>query len=238
MTGGGAAQRQTRSLGLVGGMSWHSTALYYARLNRAVEAALGPHRSFRGQIATLDYAELLAGAMDGRWSDVERSIVAAAQGLLAAGCEVVALTAATAHLFHDTVRQSVGVAVPHVLEGTAARLDAMGATRAGVLGTGITCRSAFVEEYLAHGRSLLMLDDREQQTIDALIQDILTAGGDLAAAAGILAEAVALLERRGAETVVLACTELPLLLPHVRSSIPMVDTVAEHVDRLCAFIIE
>jgi aspartate racemase len=227
-----------RSLGLVGGMSWHSTALYYGRLNRAVEAALGTHHSFKGQIANLDYAELLASAIEGRWPDVEQSIVAAARQLAASGCEVVALTAVTAHRFHASVVREAGVEVPHVLDGAASHLDATNVTRAGVLGTQTTCNSTFVEERLGPGRSLMMLDESEQRAIDALIQDVLTADGDLAPAATTLSVAIDLLAARGAETVVLACTELPLLLPHVRSSIPLVDAVALHVDRLCKFIIE
>jgi aspartate racemase len=229
-----AAPGQQRRVGLIGGMSWRSTALYYERLNRTVEARLGAHRSFAGVVWNLDYAELFAQAMAGDWAGIEATLVAAARGLADAGCSVVALTAVTAHRWHDAVAASGTCSVPHVLDAAARALDAMGVGKAGVLGTGLTCASDFVRRRLGgRGRELLFLDAGDQAQIDALIQDILTAGDDRTAGRALLGRAAARLKARGAETVVLACTELPLLLPVSDIDVPLIDGVALHVDDIC-----
>jgi aspartate racemase len=233
------SRTQSRRVGLIGGMSWRSTALYYERLNRALEARLGAHRSFAGAVWNLDYAELYAQAMAGDWAGIEATLVAAARGLADAGCPVVALTAVTAHRGHEAVAASVAGRVPHVLDAAARRLDAAGIGKVGVLGTGLTCASDFVPQRLGgRGRALLFLDAADQARIDALIQNILTAGDDRAAGRAQLAEAAARLAARGAEAVVLACTELPLLLPAPGIDMPLLDCVALHVDDICDHIIE
>jgi aspartate racemase len=228
---------QVRSLGLVGGMSWHSTALYYERLNRALETRLGPYRSFKGQICNLNYAELLAAAREDRWPDVEAAIVEAIRQLARSGCGVIALTAITAHRFHDAAVRACNAFVPHVFEAVARDIEAMQLERVGVIGTSFTCNSAFVEHYLGRNSSVLRLDEVEQASVDVLIQDILAAGGNHAAGAAVLSRAVSTLEARGAQAIVLGCTELPLLLPLVRANIPLIDTVASHVDQLCQLIL-
>ncbi len=232
------AGRQTRSLGLVGGMSWHSTALYYERINRALEARLGRHHSFRGQISNLDFSELVAAAAAGRWADVERLIVDAMRALSAAGCGVVALTAVTAHRAYDAVRDATTVPVPHVLGGVAKELRLKGIDRAGILGTKPACGSSFVRERLAgDGRDLLFLETMEQDRLDRTIENILTTGGDRRVAREVLVASIRSLQRRDAQAVVLACTELPLLLPLTDIGIPLLDSVALHVEEICNLIL-
>jgi aspartate racemase len=230
--------RQARRVGLIGGMSWHSTALYYARLNRAVETRSGLHRSFRGQVYNLDYADLLAAAEAGHWTRVEATLAEAAAQLAAAGCEVIALTAVTAHLWYGAVTGAVpGADVPHVLGATATRLDACRLSSVAVLGTSLACSSPFVDGYLARGRRVLRPDPDDQRALDDLIQNVLTNEGANDRARQRLEIIVQTMHRHGAEAVVLACTELPLLLPLAYSPIPIVDVVALHVDDLCDRII-
>jgi aspartate racemase len=226
--------RQIRRPGLIGGMSWRSTELYYRRLNQALECRLGPHHSFRGLVWNLDYAELIAAVAAGHWAAVEAAITAAARGLAEAGCDLVVLTAVTAHLFHDSVADAAGCPVPHVLDGAARVLDGTGVATAGLLGTSMTCGSDFAARCLAgHDRRLLCLDDATQRGLDELIQTVLTTGDATAHGRTVLSEAVHALERRGAEAIVLACTELPLLLPLADTHVPLLDCVALHVDDVC-----
>jgi aspartate racemase len=226
--------RQTRRLGLVGGMSWHSTSLYYGRLNRAMAAAAGPHRNARGLVATLDYAALLAAAEAGDWPAVRAPIIDAAREMAMAGCGVIALTAVTAHLFHAEVVAAVpGAIVPHVLDAAAAQLAGR---RIGLLGTSITCGSGFAAARL--GGDVVVLDPDGQAALDHLIQGVLTVDGDPAAARPQLLRAIDALAARGAEAVVLACTELPLLLPLGATPVPVLDAVALHVDQICQLITE
>lgn len=232
------ALRQHRRPGLIGGMSWRSTELYYRRLNQAVEERLGPHHSFRGTVWNLDYADLIGPASAGRWSEVEDQLTQAARDLTAGGCDLVVLTAVTAHRFHDAVSKAAGRPVPHVLEGAAHTLDGLGVGCAGILGTATTCAVGFADHYLARGgRLLLRLDKDEQAALDGLMQGALTVGDVTAEGRAHLDTAIRTLVRRGAEAVVLACTELPLLLPLATAPVPLLDCVALHVDEICNLIV-
>ena len=229
---------QKYRIGLIGGMSWRSTALYYERLNRAVERECGPHHSFAGQVWNLNYADILAMASAEDWGGIANTLTEAGRGLSRSGCEMVALTAVTAHNWYDAVCAASGGRVPHVLAGTARQLDRSSFRNVGVLGTQVTCNSAFVQDYLGgSNRDLVFLDPDAQAGIDRLIQTILTASDDRMASAAILLHAIASLVSHGAEAVVLACTELPLLLPLQETTIPLIDSVALHVDDICSQIL-
>ncbi|HKU97458.1 MAG TPA: amino acid racemase [Vineibacter sp.] len=232
------AVRQHRRPGLIGGMSWRSTELYYRRLNQAVEERLGSHHSFRGMVWNLDYADLIGPASAGRWNEVEDQLMQAARGLTASGCDLVVLTAVTAHRFHGSVVKAAGRPVPHVLAGAARALDSQSVRCAGILGTATTCAVGFADRYLARGgRTLLRLDEHEQNALDGLIQGALTVGDVTAEGRAQLDTAIRTLVRRGAEAVVLACTELPLLLPLATAPVPLLDCVALHVDEICSLIV-
>lgn len=225
---------QTRRVGLIGGMSWPSTALYYERLNRALERRCGPHQSFDGVVWNLNYATLHAAARAGDWARVETMICDAGRGLAQAGCEVVILTAVTAHLFAEKVLQASGRSGPHILAGAAAELDRLRVSHVGVLGTSSTCGAPFLGHYVGrNGRKVILLDAERQSEIDALIQIVLTAGGAHSGGAEVLRAAATQLRDLGAEAIVLACTELPLLLPIPDIGVPIIDSVALHVADIC-----
>jgi aspartate racemase len=223
-----------RKIGLIGGMSWRSTALYYERLNLGVERRFGPHHSFEGVIWTLNYASLLAAARRSDWNLVKAMVCEAAMGLAHAACDVVVLTAVTAHLFRDAVAEAANRPVLHVLSGAARELDRLGIRRVGVLGTTATCGASFLDDYLGgNDRAVLRLDPDRQRAIETLIQDVLTTGSVDPDSAGLLRKSVILLRDRGAQAVVLACTELPLLLPISETDVPIIDSVALHVEDIC-----
>lgn len=226
-----------RPLGLIGGMSWRSSALYYSRLNAEIERRHGPHRNAIGMLLTLDFARLLHFADAGHWEQMIEAIVSAGRKLEAAGCRVVALTAVTGHIWHPPLRDALGARVPHVLERAAERLDALHVERVGLLGTGRTCASDFAEPYLNAGgrRTVLRLPAEAQRRIDGLISTRLTVGAVESADRAVLIEAIDALATLGAQAVVLACTELPLLLPLPRMQDPpiILDAVALHVEALC-----
>lgn len=233
-----ASPRQTRRLGLVGGMSWPSTALYYERLNRALERRCGPHQSIDGVIWNLNYALLLAAAQAGDWDRIETMICDAAEGLARADCDVLVLTAVTAHLFADAAADAAGRPVLHILSGAARELDRLGVRKVGVLGTNFTCGAPFLTEYFGvDGREVLKLDPQRQATIDILIQSVLTKDVPLSGGAETLRDMAGHLRDLGAKAVVLACTELPLLLPIPDIGIPIVDAVALHVEDICNAIV-
>ena len=218
---------------MIGGMSWHSTALYYERLNRALERRCGPHHSFDGVIWNVQYAALYAAAQAGDWKRIEGMICEAGTGLAQAGCDVVVLTAVTAHLFKEPVAQASGRSGPHILAGVARELDRLRVGCAGVLGTASTCGAAFLDDFIGRGgREILLLDPERQHKIDALIQGVLTTNGVGSESVEALRQAAVHLRDRGAQAVVLACTELPILpIPDI--GVPILDSVSLHVEDIC-----
>jgi aspartate racemase len=231
-------KKQTHRIGLIGGTSWRSTALYYERLNRALEAELGMHHSFCGDVCNLDYATLTSMADASDWQGIECMLTDAAMRLDRSGCDVIALTAVTAHRWYDSVRSAAAGAVPHILAAAADRLDALGIRTAGVLGTSITCGSDFVADYLGRDqRKLIFLAKSEQAEIDHQIQSILTASDTVDAGRETLRRAVVSLQSRGVESVVLACTELPLLLPIDTPGATLLDCVTLHIGDICNHIL-
>lgn len=226
--------RQVRRVGLIGGMSWHSTALYYERLNRALERRCGPHCSFDGVVWNLQYGVLYAAAQAGDWKRVQDLICEAGAGLARAGCDVVVLTAVTAHLFKGPVALASDRPGPHILAEVARELDRLRVSRIGVLGTASTCGAAFLDDFIGRGgREVLLLDPERQNKIDAVIQGVLTTDGERADSVEALREAALHLRDQGAQAVVLACTELPLLLPIPDIGVPILDSVALHVEDIC-----
>jgi aspartate racemase len=229
---------RTAPLGLIGGMSWRSASLYYTRVNRSMERRGGQHCNATGMLATLQYASLLQAAEAGRWDQVEQAIIDSGRRLQQAGCRVVALTAVTAHISHSALSEALTVPVPHILDATAARLDAIGAAKVGVLGTKRTCAASFVVEKLGVDRQLVFAPAELQSKVDELIQERLTTGETADADRDALLEAIWSLAKQGADAIVLACTELPLLLPlpNLQGMPAILDAVDLHVEALCDLI--
>lgn len=230
------AQTRLAPIGLIGGMSWHSTVLYYERINQAIERHFAGDCNARVIVASLDYASLLRAANAGRWDQVEQVIVDAGRWLEQSGCEVIALTAVTAHLSHDALSGALKATVPHVLDASLKWLNEQRVGTVGVLGTGRTCASAFVRERLSADKTceILVAPAELQGRLDQMIFERLSVAQVSDADRHLLLEATDQLRREGAEAVLLACTELPLLLPlPMTPDLPIIDTVALHVQAIC-----
>ena len=138
----------------------------------------------------------------------------------------------------ESVATEIGSPVPHILSSVARELDRLGVRQIGVLGTENTCGAPFLTKFLGTGdRKLLLLDSERQARIDSLIQDVLTADAVRAGGAETLENAVCHLRDRGAQAVVLACTELPLLLPLGDLGVPIIDAVDVHIEDICDLIV-
>jgi aspartate racemase len=140
----------------------------------------------------------------------------------------------TAHLFACSVADASGKPGPHILAGAARELDRLAVGRVGVLGTTFTCVAPFLGEYIGReGREVLLLEPERQGGIDALIQGVLTTAEARGQGVETLLAAAVHLRDRGAQAIVLACTELPLLLPIPAIGVPVIDSVALHVEDIC-----
>jgi len=216
-------------IGLVGGMSWHSSALYYARLNAAAEARFGPHANLESVLVTVRFRDLLDRAGRGDWAAVEAAIVGAARHAERAGAEAILLTAFTAHFAAGAVAAAIDGPLLHAGDALAVECRSRGVRRVGLLGTAATLEAGVIAARLAaNGIEALLPAAETAAAIDRVIREELTLGHASDAAGAALDRAVAALAGQGAEAVALACTELPLLLPRP-SPLPLIDGVDAHV---------
>lgn len=226
MTGGGS-----RPLGIVGGMSWHSTVHYYRTLNLLSEARNGVHMNADCLIASLSFGPLLA-RVEAEGTDAASTVIAeAALGLERAGAGSVILAAFTAHFAAERLRAVLSVPFVDAGEALARTCRARGFRRVGLLGTARMTGAGHIAASLRRGGiEVLAPPAAEAGALDRAIAEDLTLRGATPEAGAALDRAVAALARAGADAAALACTELPLLLPRPNAPIPLIDGVESHLD--------
>ncbi len=224
-----------KTIGLLGGMSWESTAVYYRLLNEGVRDRLGGLRSARVVLWSVDFEEVAALQRADRWDDAAGLLAKAAKELEAAGAEMVAICTNTMHLVADQVAAAVSLPLVHLIDVTAEECRRRGCTSVGLLGTAYTMEEPFYRDRLAsHGLDVLVPDEADRAMIHSVIFDELCRGVvDDVSRTRYLAT-VERLARRGAEVVVLGCTEIGLLLGGAHASVPLLDTTELH----CAALLD
>jgi aspartate racemase len=221
-----------KTLGLIGGITWLSTVEYYRGINEQVGKRLGGHHSAKLILYSVDFAEFQPPAPDDEagWADVARRFGDAAARLEGAGAEGLVLCANTPHKVAPAIRAHTRIPLVHIAEATAAAVAARRIDRVALLGTRPTMEAAFYPELLgARGVETMVPDPDERAWIHASIFGELTKGIFTDATR---ARYVAIVERlvgRGAQGVILGCTEIPLLLHEGDGTVPMFDTTLLHV---------
>lgn len=223
---------QTQLIGLIGGMSWESSALYYRLINEAMQRRAGGHHNAESILVTLDFEPLLQAGAEGRWADVGGALVQAGQRLARAGAGFFLLTANTAHRFADEVESGVGLPLLHIGTPTATALRTAGVRRAGLIGTRHVTQSPFYTDWYRdhHGIELVPPSAEDCAAIDAIIVDELTRGRvDPASRRRVLA-VIDGMRLAGLQAVVVGCTELPLLLDGAAPPLACYDTTRLHAE--------
>jgi len=222
-----------RRIGLIGGTSWTSTVLYYRLLNEGVTARLGGLHSADIVLRSVEFDEVAALQRAGDWTELGRRYRAEAELLVRAGAEVVGILANTMHLVYDDVVAGAGVPAVHVVDEVASRAAELGVTRLGLLGTGYTMSSDLYPRRLeGTGVSTFTPGETEAAEVHRIIYEELAHDRLLESSRETLRSIVAGLVDRGAQGVVLGCTELPMILSTADSDVPLLDTTALHVDAL------
>jgi aspartate racemase len=228
---------RTRVIGILGGLSWEASALYYRLMNEAVQAALGGHHNARSVVYTVDFEQMLTLAEERRWDEVGRELSAASRRLEAAGAECIVMASNTAHLVFAEVAAAVRVPVLHIADALGRALRRHGARRVGLLATRYVLDSSLYQEWLTyrHDVEVVMPLPAECDAVHRIIVDELTAGTANAESRRQCVSIIEGLARRGSDGVVLACTELPLLLSQGDTALPLFDTTRLHVDDAVSF---
>lgn len=219
-------------IGLIGGMSWESSAEYYRIVNERVRDRLGGLHSARCLMWSFDFAEIEALQHAGRWDDATALMIDAARRLERGGADFVVICTNTMHRMADQVQAAIGLPLLHIADPTAERIRAAGLRRVGLLGTAFTMEQDFYKGRLVrkHGLEVLVPDDADRATVHRVIYDELVQGRVEEASRQAYRGVIARLVERGAEAVILGCTEIMLLVGAEDSPVPLYDTTAIHAE--------
>jgi len=221
-----------RTIGLIGGMSWESSAEYYRILNQGVRDRLGPTASARCVLWSFDFAEIEALQHAGAWDGLTARMVDAARRLEACGAELLLLCTNTMHRIAPAVEAAVRVPLLHIADPTAERIKAAGFRKVGLLGTAFTMEHVFYKGRLAarHGLDVIVPGQDDRARIHRIIYEELVAGIVRAESREAYRAIMARLVEEGAEAIILGCTEIMLLVQPADSTVPLFDTTALHAE--------
>ena len=218
-----------RTLGLIGGMSWYSTLEYYRIINTEVQRRRGGHASASVALQSLDFETVRRCQLAEDWVAAGRLLGDAARRCEAGGAEVVLICTNLMHKVADAVAASVSVPLLHIADAVAAEAERHGWTRLGLLGARWVMEETFYADRLAaHGISVVVPDAADRAMVDRVIFAELTQGRVEPTSRAAYAAVVDDLAARGAEAVVLACTEIGLLLTPADSPLPLIDSMQAH----------
>jgi aspartate racemase len=219
-------------IGLIGGMSWESSAEYYRIINERVRDRLGGLHSARCLMWSFDFAEVEALQHAGHWDDATALMIEAARRLELGGADVVLICTNTMHRMADAVQAAIGLPLLHIADPTAGRIRDAGMRRVGLLGTAFTMEQDFYKGRLErrHGLDVLVPGEEDRALVHRVIYDELVQGRAEPASRQAYREVIARLVERGAEAIILGCTEIMLLVGPEDSSVPLFDTTTIHAE--------
>ncbi|MBD9482152.1 aspartate/glutamate racemase family protein [Pseudomonas sp. PDM14] len=219
-----------KTIGLIGGMSWESTIPYYRHLNEVVKARLGGLHSAKVVLFSVDFHEIECLQQAGAWDSAGVELAKAAVALERAGADCLVLCTNTMHKVAPAIEAAVQIPLLHIADPTAQAIKAAGLQRVALLGTRFTMEQAFYRERLEqrHGIEVLTPDERQRADVHRIIYEELCLGQVLDGSRAVYREIIASLVARGAQAVILGCTEIGLLVGDEDASVPLFDTTYLH----------
>ncbi|WP_370547626.1 aspartate/glutamate racemase family protein [Edwardsiella tarda] len=219
-----------KTIGLLGGMSWESSAEYYRIINQGVREHLGPTASASVVLWSFNFAEIEALQHQGDWSTLSERMVDAAQRLQGAGADVLLICTNTMHRMAPALESALSIPLIHIADPTAAAIKAAGLRKVGLLGTVFTMEQDFYKGRLRerHGLEVIVPEADDRATVHHIIYDELVAGQITPSSRAAYRQVIARLVQAGAEAVILGCTEIMLLVQPEDSAVPLFDTTALH----------
>jgi len=218
-----------RTIGMVGGLSWYSTVEYYRVVNEEVQRRLGGHSSASVALHAVDFAEVRAAQVRGDWAGAGRILGDAARRCEAGGADFVLICSNLMHKVYDDVAAAVDVPVLHIADAVAAEAQRLGTRQVGLLGTRWVMEETFYSDRLAgHGIGVTVPGEQDRELVDRVVFDELTQGLVKDASRRRYVEVIEGLAAEGAEAVVLACTEIELLISASDSPLPLIDSMRAH----------
>ena len=219
-----------KMIGVIGGLSWESSAIYYRLLNEAVRERLGGLHSARLLLWSFDFAEIEALQAQGDWVGATRAMEQAATGLAAGGADLLLIASNTMHKMAEDVEAAAGLPVLHIADGTGRAIRAGGCRRPALLATAYTMEQDFYRGRLSRGHDLdvIVPDDADRRTVHGIIYDELCRGIVRPQSKAAYLDVVERLRAAGADSVILGCTEICMLLGQDDMDCPVFDTTRLH----------
>lgn len=228
-----------KTIGLIGGMSWESSAEYYRIINRDVQRRLGGVHSARSLMLSVDFGDIEKLQHAGDWDALTAEMVAAAQSLERGGADFIVLCTNTMHRMAGAMEAGVAIPLLHIVDPTAEALRGAGVQKVGLLGTAFTMEQDFYKGRLAgHGFEVLIPEAQDRAAVHRIIYEELVCGEIREPSRAAYRAVIARLVSAGAEAIILGCTEIMLLVRAEDSAVPLFDTTTLHamaaVDRALA----
>jgi aspartate racemase len=219
-----------KTIGLIGGMSWESSALYYRQINEAVRARLGGLHSAKLVLVSVDFFEVEALQRAGDWAAAGALLADAARRLHAAGADFLVLCTNTMHTVAAAIEAAVPLPLLHIADPTAAAIQRAGHNRIGLLGTRFTMEQAFYKNRLIeqHGLQVLLPSQDDRGTVHRIIFEELCLGQIRDDSRQHYRRIMASLVDQGAQSIILGCTEITLLVDTTDATVALFDTTALH----------
>jgi aspartate racemase len=221
-----------KTIGLLGGMSWESTVTYYQVLNEEVKRRLGGFHSAKIVLYSVDFQEIEACQHEGRWEETAEILGAAAQRVETAGADFLLICANTMHKVAPEIGRKISIPLLHIADATAERIKKRGFQTLGLLGTRYTMEQDFYRKYLRgkHEIDTIIPDQADRDIIHAILYDEVCLGKIEQKSRDAFVRIIESLHDKGAEGVILGCTEIPLVVSQKDTTVPLFDTTQIHAE--------
>ena len=232
------AAKKQRTLGIIGGMSWESTESYYRLINEGIKAELGSLHSADLLIHSVDFAPIGELQAQGAWDEMGAILANSGKRLQAAGAQGLLIATNTMHKVVDDVKAATNLPIIHIADATAKAIQAQGLTKIALLGTQFTMTQDFYKQRLIDaGLQVLIPENDARAEVHRIIYDELCQGQFLDSSRQYYSQVIKDLANKGAEGVILGCTEIGLLIQQADSPIAVFDTTAIHAAAAVDFLL-
>ena len=223
-----------KTIGLIGGMSWESSVVYYELINKKVKEILGGFHSCKSIMVSVDFAEIEILQHQGNWASLDKMMAASAKQLELAGAEIIVLCTNTMHLCSHAIIENISIPFLHIAEATGMEVVEKNIKKVALLGTKFTMEKDFYKGFLfdKFGIEVIVPPQEERDQVHNIIYQELVQGQIKNDSRETYKQIISNLEQRGADGVILGCTEIPSLISDSDVNIPVFDTTTIHAEKV------
>jgi aspartate racemase len=228
-----------KTIGLLGGMSWESTALYYRKINELVKEKLGGLHSARIAMVSVDFQEIEELQQKNNWEQAGEVLSRAAVQIEAAGADFLLICTNTMHKVAPQIENAIQIPLLHIADATAEQIEKQGINKIGLLGTNFTMEEEFYAGRLSeeHGLRVLIPSEGDREIVHRVIFDELVLGIVKEESREAYLRIIDSLQERGAEGVIEGCTEIVMLVQQEHTPVPLFDTTAIHAQKAVEMVL-